>query len=274
MSRARLLSPARVWTETGHERSRADRRARCGRCPPARGLRRRHRGPGPGHQGPAEAQRDVDRAGPSEEGGGAAATPERARDRGRRHALGRRAMDAQRPAATSAKGTDLRELVRAVPAVLPVPRQLPHGQIRPQPQGHEPRRAVRVRRRSATSARSRRCCRRPATGPRWSGKYLNGYGEQTMRNGQSSLEYVPPGWTRWRAGSDHVLGPIDPFNGGTYAYFNLIENVDGEAAELRRPLLHRRDGAADPVVDQSLRQPPPTRGSSGGPRSPRTTARR
>jgi arylsulfatase A-like enzyme len=60
------------------------------------------------------------------------------------------------------------------------------------------------------------------------GKYLNGYGEQTMRNGQSSLDYVPPGWTRWRAGSDHVWGAIDPFNGGTYSYFNLIENVDGE----------------------------------------------
>ena len=88
------------------------------------------------------------------------------------------------------------------------------------------------------------------------GKYLNGYGEQTMRNGQSSLAYVPPGWTRWRAGSDHVWGSLDPFNGGTYSYFNLIENVDGRAEELRRPLLHRRDGATDPVVDQSLREPP------------------
>ncbi len=60
------------------------------------------------------------------------------------------------------------------------------------------------------------------------GKYLNGYGEQVRRNGEPSLNYVPPGWTRWRAGSDHVWRAIDPFNGGTYAYFNLVENVDGE----------------------------------------------
>ena len=36
------------------------------------------------------------------------------------------------------------------------------------------------------------------------GKYLNGYGEQYLRSGKSSLHYVPPGWDQWYAGSDHL----------------------------------------------------------------------
>src|SRR5690242_4272902 len=37
------------------------------------------------------------------------------------------------------------------------------------------------------------------------GKYLNGYGEQPVRRtGEPSLTYVPPGWTQWYVGSDHV----------------------------------------------------------------------
>ncbi len=60
------------------------------------------------------------------------------------------------------------------------------------------------------------------------GKYLNGYGEQPLRRtGASSLGYVPPGWTQWFAGSDHVWGSADPFRGGTYDYFNLVQNVNG-----------------------------------------------
>ena len=48
------------------------------------------------------------------------------------------------------------------------------------------------------------------------------------RHRQPSLDYVPPGWTQWCAGSDHLWQPGDPFRGGTYAYFNLV-------AELERP---------------------------------------
>ena len=60
------------------------------------------------------------------------------------------------------------------------------------------------------------------------GKYLNGYGEQALRpSGRSSLRYVPPGWTRWRGASDHVWSPLDRIHGGTYDYFDLVENVDG-----------------------------------------------
>ncbi|MEZ5114331.1 MAG: sulfatase-like hydrolase/transferase [Nocardioidaceae bacterium] len=37
------------------------------------------------------------------------------------------------------------------------------------------------------------------------GKYLNGYGEQTVKaTGKSSLKYVPPGWTDWFGASDHL----------------------------------------------------------------------
>ncbi len=61
------------------------------------------------------------------------------------------------------------------------------------------------------------------------GKYLNGYGEQPVHGtSESSLHYVPPGWTQWMAGSDHQWQSGDPFHGGTYAYFNLTQNVNGE----------------------------------------------
>ena len=60
------------------------------------------------------------------------------------------------------------------------------------------------------------------------GKYLNGYGEQRLHTtGGSSLHYVPPGWTQWMAGSDHLWHPGDPIQGGTYAYFDLVQNVNG-----------------------------------------------
>jgi arylsulfatase A-like enzyme len=60
------------------------------------------------------------------------------------------------------------------------------------------------------------------------GKYLNGYGEQALRStGEPSLEYVPPGWTQWMAGSDHLWQLGEPVRGGTYAYFDLVQNING-----------------------------------------------
>ncbi|MBO9521734.1 MAG: sulfatase [Nocardioidaceae bacterium] len=65
------------------------------------------------------------------------------------------------------------------------------------------------------------------------GKYLNGYGEQPIRGTKtSSLTYVPPGWTEWHAGSDHIWRPGEKwrgreYHGGTYSYFNLTQNVNG-----------------------------------------------
>ncbi len=60
------------------------------------------------------------------------------------------------------------------------------------------------------------------------GKYLNGYGEQPVHGStQSSLRYVPPGWNQWLAGSDHTWSSGDPFSGGTYDYFDLVQNVNG-----------------------------------------------
>ena len=46
------------------------------------------------------------------------------------------------------------------------------------------------------------------------GKYLNGYGQQTLRSGKPSLDYVPPGWDQWYAGSDHLWDYDDPHYGG------------------------------------------------------------
>ena len=61
------------------------------------------------------------------------------------------------------------------------------------------------------------------------GKYLNGYGQQTLRSGEPSLQYIPPGWDQWYAGSDHLWDFDDPhYGGGTYSYFKLIQNVNGQ----------------------------------------------
>ncbi len=61
------------------------------------------------------------------------------------------------------------------------------------------------------------------------GKYLNGYGEQYLRSGKSSLHYVPPGWDQWYAGSDHLWDFDDPnYGGGTYSYNHLVQNINGE----------------------------------------------
>ncbi|WP_148077119.1 sulfatase family protein [Nocardioides aurantiacus] len=64
------------------------------------------------------------------------------------------------------------------------------------------------------------------------GKYLNGYGQQRLRRpaakaGQSSLRYVPPGWSHWAAGSDHLWAAGEQLRGGTYDYFSLVQNIDG-----------------------------------------------
>ncbi len=64
------------------------------------------------------------------------------------------------------------------------------------------------------------------------GKYLNGYGQQTRRNGRPSLHYVPPGWTDWFAAFDPPPG--NPLPGGTYNYLDQPMNHDG------RTVLHRR----------------------------------
>ncbi|MCW2760133.1 MAG: hypothetical protein JWR85_334 [Marmoricola sp.] len=91
------------------------------------------------------------------------------------------------------------------------------------------------------------------------GKYLNGYGEQPLRKtGESSLNYVPPGWDQWMAGSDHVWHTGDPFRGGTYDYFDLVQNVNGRIvaspgrystdvlAEQTRKLIGRFGRSPDP----------------------------
>ncbi len=59
------------------------------------------------------------------------------------------------------------------------------------------------------------------------GKYLNGYGTQTRRNGQPSLRYVPPGWTDWRGAVDGGVKADPALDGGTYRYWNTTLNVHG-----------------------------------------------
>jgi arylsulfatase A-like enzyme len=59
------------------------------------------------------------------------------------------------------------------------------------------------------------------------GKYLNGYGVQKLRDGRSSLRYVPPGWTDWRASVDGGAGADPALDGGTYRYFDTTLNDNG-----------------------------------------------
>jgi N-acetylglucosamine-6-sulfatase len=58
------------------------------------------------------------------------------------------------------------------------------------------------------------------------GKYLNGYGRQTLPDGSPSVHYVPPGWTDWSGSVDSGIEDQD-YNGGTYRYFDTTLNVDG-----------------------------------------------
>ncbi|GAA4820021.1 sulfatase [Nocardioides caeni] len=60
------------------------------------------------------------------------------------------------------------------------------------------------------------------------GKYLNGYGEQPTYDGDDSLLYVPPGWNQWYGSTDHVFAPGESPGGGTYHYFDLTSNINGE----------------------------------------------
>ena len=92
------------------------------------------------------------------------------------------------------------------------------------------------------------------------GKYLNGYGQQPVRRtGQPSLHYVPPGWTQWYAGSDHLWPLGDPrFGGGTYDYFDLAENVNGSIHAF--PGRYSTDVLADQareVISRFSRRPAP-----------------
>ncbi|RLV47582.1 DUF4976 domain-containing protein [Nocardioides mangrovicus] len=59
------------------------------------------------------------------------------------------------------------------------------------------------------------------------GKYLNGYAQQPTRAGQDSRTYVPPGWTDWYAGSDHLYGNRSPYFGGTYNYTHYTQVING-----------------------------------------------
>ena len=117
------------------------------------------------------------------------------------------------------------------------------------------------------------------------GKYLNGYGEQPVHGtARSSLDYVPPGWNQWFAASDHAWGSGDPFKGGTYDYFHLVQNVNGRIvsspgrystdvlAEQTRSLVQRFGRRPDPWF---IWWTPvaPHHGSPPEPDDPGTTAR-
>lgn len=61
------------------------------------------------------------------------------------------------------------------------------------------------------------------------GKYLNGYGEQAPPRATSgtSTQYVPPGWSQWRASIDGGLPASHPQSGGTYRFYDTTLNNNG-----------------------------------------------
>ncbi len=61
------------------------------------------------------------------------------------------------------------------------------------------------------------------------GKYLNGYGPHRSKvSRKPSWQYVPRGWTDWRAAMDPVRG--HGIHGGTYNYWDTPYNVNGRVA--------------------------------------------
>lgn len=61
------------------------------------------------------------------------------------------------------------------------------------------------------------------------GKYLNRYGidPPPRRTSGNSVQYVPPGWSDWRASIDGGLPSWHPAFGGTYNYTNTTLNKNG-----------------------------------------------
>ncbi len=61
------------------------------------------------------------------------------------------------------------------------------------------------------------------------GKYLNLYGEQPppRRSTGRSVQYVPPGWSLWRASIDGGLPRAHRHYGSTYSYFDTTLNNNG-----------------------------------------------
>ncbi|MDQ6641772.1 MAG: sulfatase [Actinomycetota bacterium] len=66
------------------------------------------------------------------------------------------------------------------------------------------------------------------------GKYLNGYAEQhVFGSHKSSRRYVPPGWTQWMGGSDHLYPVSSPLHGGTYNYWSMTQVINGKVVPHR-----------------------------------------
>lgn len=66
----------------------------------------------------------------------------------------------------------------------------------------------------------------------FTGKYLNGYGYQdSLVTRGPSQSYVPAGWDDWRAGLQAPMEGTADFHGGTYAYFDFTQNVNGGQVE-------------------------------------------
>lgn len=60
------------------------------------------------------------------------------------------------------------------------------------------------------------------------GKYLNGYGDlPRYHSRQSSVHYVPPGWTTWLGSTDHIYPIGSPLKGNTYNYFSMTQVTNG-----------------------------------------------
>jgi N-acetylglucosamine-6-sulfatase len=81
------------------------------------------------------------------------------------------------------------------------------------------------------------------------GKYLNGYGEQPPfgRTTGRSVQYVPPGWSQWRASIDGGLPATHPKDGGTYRFFDTTLNNHGRGY-LAYPGRYQTDVYADLTV--------------------------
>ena len=188
--------------------------------------------------------------------------------RGRRHALGRPAWMPP-SAAAPPQGAELRELVRAYPLCCPSRASFLTGRTptttastaTSTPFGFA---AFKDRRTLATGCRA-------ATSTALVGKYLNGYGEQPVPTGATSVaDLCPAGLDPVARGVGHVWGSGDPVRRRHLRLLRPGPERERRVVVLAGALLHRRPRRADPLAGQRFGGDR-TRGSSGGLRWPRTT---
>ena len=120
----------------------------------------------------------------------------------------------QRAPADPGTRAQLRELLRAVPPLLPVPVELHERPVRAQPPRLHPPRPLRLHGLPRPAHHLHGAAGGRATTPAWWASTSTGTASSTCARASRRCDYVPPGWDQWYAGSDHLWDYDDPNYGG------------------------------------------------------------